>query len=629
MSILRELKRRKVFRVAVVYAATAFVVLQAADLILPALFLPEWTYRLLVLLVLLGFPIALVLAWAFDITPEGVVRTESRGPGSEAGEPKPLPALLGRRSALVTAALVVLGLGLGAGWFLKPAPAVEPAALLPGDLPAPERSVAVLPFADLSEGSDQKWFADGLAEEILNRLARLGELRVSARNSSFRFEDRALDVREIGRQLAVANVVEGSVRRDGNRLRIGVQLIRTTDGFHLWSQSYDRHLDDVFAVQADIAENIARALDVVLDGERRGRMLATGTREPAAFLYYLRGRAEYEAAHALGLDTNDRLWEANVWFTRALEADPDFALARFYRHDAYLHALMGDVAVPARYRLSNGTLDGARLERLMHADLEGALARAGGTPLEPSLALVVNFTRGDWTRFAASVAAFDLEKAADGVEIADGGWLWFPMMIVRAVDPSRELTRWALERNPLDAGLWAQAADVELHAGNLSEAKRLLTRATEVGAEHRYVDEVRLRLLIATGRAEEVLAVEAPRLAGTRLATVARAYALAELGRETEMRALLEDEEHVAALNATHCWLLARIGDQGAANACAAAFDAAPQGWVQLSRMIVYERSIPFDPESAPRFTAAFRASGAPPWPRTEPVPPATRPTAR
>jgi hypothetical protein len=203
------------------------------------------------------------------------------------------------------------------------------------------------------------------------------------------------------------------------------------------------------------------------------------------------------------------------------------------------------------------------------------------------------------------------------------------MMIVRAVDPSRELTRWALERNPLDAGLWAQAADVELHAGNLSEAERLLTTATQVGAEHRYVDEVRLRLLIATGRAEEVLAVEVPRLAGTRLATLARAYALAELGRETEVRALLEDEEHVAALNATHCWLLARIGDQGAANACAAAFDAAPQGWVQLSRMIVYERSVPFDPESAPRFTAAFRASGAPPWPRTEPVPPATRPTAR
>jgi TolB-like protein len=621
--LLAELKRRKVFRVAAVYAATGFVVLQAVDLILPALLLPEWTYRMLVLLVLFGFPVALTLAWAFDITPEGVRRTEPQpGEAAPAEAAEPLPALLGRRTALVSGALVVLGIGLGAGWFLKPAAVAAPESFLPATPAMADKSIAVLPFADLSESGDQKWFADGLAEEILNHLARLGELRVSARNSSFRFEDRAVDVREISRQLGVANVVEGSVRRDGDRLRIGVQLVRAADGFHLWSQSYDRHLQDVFAVQADIAENIARALDVVLDEERRGRMLATGTREPAAFLYYLRGRAEYEAAHQLGLETNDRLWEANAWFDRALEIDPDYALTRFYHHDAYSHALMGDIAVPPRYRLPDGAVDGARLERIMRADLEGALASARGTSLETSLALFVNFSRGDWTRLASAVAAFDLEKAAEGVEIVDGGWLWFPMMVVLGLEPSRELVRWTLERDPLDGGTWAQAADIELHAGNAAEAERLLAAAAEIGLTHRYLDEARMRLLVATGRSEEVLNVEVPRLRGTRLEALARARGLAELGRVEEARTILEDEDHAGFLGETRCWLLARIGDQDAANACAAAIDASPRGWVQFSRMIVENGSIPFDPEAAPRFTALYRASGAPPWPRTEAVTP-------
>jgi TolB-like protein len=600
------------------------VVLQAADLVLPRLGVPEWAMSLIVVLLLLGFPVALVLAWALELTPQGV-RVTAAAPLGGTGDTAPVPSLLGRRTLLVAGLLVAAGLGLGAGLVLNPAPQSAPlAAGATGsdDVDAgAARSIAVLPFADLSESGDQKWFADGLAEEILNRLARLGELRVSARNSSFRFEDSALDVREIGRQLGVASVVEGSIRRDGDRLRIGVQLVRAADGFHLWSQSYDRHLDDVFAVQVDIAENIARALDVVLDEERRSRMLATGTRDPAAFLYYLRGRAEYEAAHQLGLETNDRMWEANTWFDRALELDPDYAIARFYHHDAYWHGLVGDIAVPQRYRLPDGTVDQARLDQLMRADLDAALESARGTSFEPGLALMVNFTRGEWARLASAVARFGREQAADAVEIVDGGFLWFPMMIVRAFEPARELVRWALERTPLDGGLWSEASHIELHLGNVPEAERLFAAATEVGTEHRYIDEVRVHLLIAAGRAEEVLAVEVPRLAGTRRAVWAETYALAELGRVAAARAILEDEETFPLLHEGRCWLLARIGEQEEANACVRAIDASPLGWVQLSRMIVNGGSVPFDPEAAPRFTALYRASGAPPWPRTQPVP--------
>jgi adenylate cyclase len=600
MMLWTRLKDRKLVQWGLAYLAGAWVLLQLVTLLGNTYAWPAGLLRALPVLLAVGFLAALVVAWYHG----------------EQGRQR----VSGTELLMLGALLLIAGVGVAwVGGGVQRSVAV-PEASGSADLVVDPKSLAVLPFADRSEAGDQKWFADGLTEEILNSLARLGEMRVSARNSSFQFEERAVDAREIGRQLGVANVVEGSVRRDGDRLRIGVQLVRAADGFHIWSQSYDRHLDDVFAVQADIAENITRALDVVLDDERRSRMLATGTREPPAFLHYLRGRAEYEAAHQHGLDTNDRLWEASAWFERALEVDPDYALARFYHHDAYWHALVGDIAVPPHYRLPDGTVDIARIERLLHADLEGALAIARGTPLERSMALYVYFTRGDWARLASAAEAFDLEKAAEGVEIIDGGWLWFPIMIVRGLDRSRDLVGWALERDPLNAGTWSQAADVELHAGNAAEAERLLAVAAGKGLTHRYLDDSRVRLLIATGRAEEVLTVEASRLGGGRLEVLARVRALAELGRVEEARRILEDEDHAEALQENRCWLLARIGDQDAANTCVAAIDASPQGWGQLSRMIVAGGSVPFEPEAAPRFTALYRASAAPPWPRTQPV---------
>jgi TolB-like protein len=625
MSLVTELKRRKVFRVAVVYAATGFVVLQAADLTLPRLGVPDWGMSLIVVLLLAGFAVALVLAWVLELTPDGV-RVTAPSPAVAAGDDAPVPSLLGRRTLVATAILVAVGIGLGAGLFLgtsptPPPPALEAEAGAASSPAAADRSIAVLPFDDLSPARDQEWFSDGLTEEILNSLARLGEIRVSARNSSFQFKNRAVDVREVGRQLGVANVLEGSVRRAGDQLRITAQLIRAEDGFHLWSQAYDRHLDDVFAVQLDIAENIARVLDIFLDGARRERMVASGTRDPTAFLHYLRGRAEYEAAHQLGLDTNDRLWDANAWFDRALEVDPHYAIARFYHKDAYYHALVGDITVPHEYLRPDGSPDIVRLERLMRADLDQALASAAGTSLSRGLALYAKHIRGEWDGLAAAVAAFDPAAAVTGDEILDGGYMWDVAMIVRQFNLMREIHRGRLQRDRLDAVLWSEMVDLELFTGNVAAAERQLARATELGLEHRYLDRSRVRVLIATGRAEEVLGTMLPRFdEATEFYWWAAARGHAELGNIEAARAILHREDLALILKQGRCWLLARIGDQPEANACAAAFDARPLGWVGLTRAIIEGGSVPFDLEATPRFAALYRASGAPAWPRTEPV---------
>ena len=616
MSFLAELKRRRVVRVALVYGAVAFAVLQAADLIVPRLQLPDWTVTLVLVLALLGFPIALVLAWALEVTPEGIRKTTSAPDRTAA----PSPSLLGRRTLLLVAGLVVLGVGLGAGWFLKPAADAPPAASVASPATENAKSIAVLPFEDLSAAGDQEWFSDGLTEEILNSLARLGELRVTARNSSFQFKGQAVDVREVGRKLGVANILEGSVRRSDDELRITAQLIRASDGFHLWSQTYNRGLDDVFAVQLDIAENIARVLDVYLDDERRARMVASGTRHPEAFVHYLRGLAEYNTAHQLGLGTNDRLWQANVWFERALAVDSAYVTARFFHHDAFHHALLQDITVPAEFKGADGQPDRSRLERLLRADLDRAMADAGDTPLGRSLGLVRHYARGDWGRLSAAIAAFDERALAEELEISGSGWLWFPLMIARAEAQVVQLARRRLERDPLDVTAWSDVIELELLHGRVEEAQRQADRAAELGIEHRYLDEAHVKLMIATGRARELLAEYELRQDSGGIAPWATAMAHAALGDSAAARTVLERDGVAAWRSERRCWILALIGDQPGANACARAIDAGPQGWVRLARGIVDHGSIAFDPDAAPGFTARYAALGASPWPRTRPV---------
>jgi adenylate cyclase len=306
---LAELKRRKVFRVAAVYGATAFVVLQGADLVFPHLGLPRWTVTLVVVLGLLGLPVALALAWAFDATPDGV-RRETSATREE------LAAIIAqprrRRWPAGVAALAGIALLAGGAWW----------TLAGGSRPVTYDSIAVLPFVNLSGDAADDYFGDGLAEELLNALSAIDGLKVAARTSAFAFKGTNTDVRTIGDTLRVAAVLEGSVRRTSDRLRISAQLIDARSGYRLWSASYDRPLTDMFAIQDAIAAEIVNALSVRLTGATRDDGLYRGgTTDVEAYDLYLLGRQKW-ATRQMAL-----LHEAVAHFEQAIARDSSFALA--------------------------------------------------------------------------------------------------------------------------------------------------------------------------------------------------------------------------------------------------------------------------------------------------------------
>ena len=294
---LAELKRRKVFRVAAVYLVVAWLLVQVAGTTFEPMGLPPWTLKLVITLAALGFPLACALAWAFDVTTKGIERT----PDLTAASPA-VPAVLEP----------------------KLPPAVESSSAA---AEAPD-SVAILPFVDMSPGHDQEYFCDGIAEEIINSLCCIRDLRIASRTSSFQFKGRAADVREIGRALGVGAVLEGSVRKAGERVRITAQLVSSADGYHLWSESYDRDLSDVFAIQTEIAQKLVGALRVSLSRQERELIQRRGTNNAEAYDLYLRGQAHLRD----GTDTE--MNPAVEFFREAIRRDERFAQA----HAGIAHA---------------------------------------------------------------------------------------------------------------------------------------------------------------------------------------------------------------------------------------------------------------------------------------------------
>ena len=305
--LFAELKRRNVFRVAAVYGATAFVTIEATDLVFPRIPLPEWTIALVVWLALLGFPLAVALAWAYEKTPEGLKATDPAATAELDAIVRQPPR--SRWSAGIAALVGVALLTLGAWWTL--------ARTGPG-VPTYD-SIAVLPFANLSGDPDNQYFSDGLADELINALAGVADLKVAGRTSSFSLRDQSLDLRTIGDTLGVEAVLEGSVRRSEDRVRITAQLIDAQTGFHLWSEEYDRDITDIFLVQEDLAESIVRALIPRLGGDAE-ELYRGGTSDVQAYDLYLAGRLKWYTRR-LRL-----LWEAVDDFEAAVERDPEFAL---------------------------------------------------------------------------------------------------------------------------------------------------------------------------------------------------------------------------------------------------------------------------------------------------------------
>ncbi len=303
-----ELKRRKVFRTMALYGAAGFGVLQGVDVLVAALRLPEALVTVVALAVLAGFPLALVLAWSFRVSPEGLERTRDASEG-EIEEIVAEPAA--RRWPSGVAALLGLALFVAGAWLV----------LFRGESPV-DASVAVLPFADMSPNRDQEYFADGVAEEILNALVRVPDMRVASRTSAFAYKGATKDLREIGHELGVGAILEGSVRQDSGRVRVTAQLIDVRTGFHIWSETFTREQRDIFAIQDEIARSIARALRVsLLPARAEAAMVEPVTASMDAYDEYLRGRFE------LHRRTPESLLAAVDHFDRAVQLDEAFAPA--------------------------------------------------------------------------------------------------------------------------------------------------------------------------------------------------------------------------------------------------------------------------------------------------------------
>ena len=275
MSLFAELKRRNVVRVGVAYAVISWVIAQIAEFAFENFGAPDWVLKTVVVLLLLGLPLALFFAWAYEITPEGVKREK------DVDRSKSITHVTGRKLDFA----IIGALGVALIYFIWERQTIEPsvdsaepavaaqAEALPSSGPDPH-SIAVLPFVNMSSDKEQEWFSDGLTEEILNALARTPDLLVAARTSSFKFKNSSEDIPTIARSLGVAHVLEGSVRRDRDHLRVTAQLIRASDGFHLWSQNYDRNPEDVISLQEEVAIEIATALETAMDPEALAKMVS-------------------------------------------------------------------------------------------------------------------------------------------------------------------------------------------------------------------------------------------------------------------------------------------------------------------------------------------------------------------
>ena len=474
--VLAELKRRRVFRVMVGYGIFAFAVLQVAEPVMHGAHMPEWVLTAVLLALAAGFPVSLLLAWLFDLTGQGVQRTPSAsGPGA-------VSFSRGRLAALLVA-VGTLAATPGVAWHLwKQSGERGRGASITGAMP----SIAVLPFADMSPGKDQEYFADGMAEEVLDKLVQIRGLKVIGRTSSFSFKGKGDDLRAIGQKLGAGHVLEGSVRKSGSRVRITAQLIETADGSHLWSETFDRELTDVFAVQNEIARAVVDALRVKL---LPGQALPTVEYKPAsaeAYQAYLLGK---HFANGFSRESQSRSVAA---LQKAVELDPAFPPAW---------------AALARARLTAGVLgaipwDEARRASL--ADANRAVELAPDLPEALAARSRARLAEWEWKGAKADVTrALDRGPEDPQAISAMASYLYWTGRHPEQVAWSRRL----VEKEPLDGSAWNGLGVASWFAGRFDEADRAFARAIEVDPENAFAPANRAAALVNAGRAAEALAL--------------------------------------------------------------------------------------------------------------------------
>lgn len=468
MSFWGELRRRNVVKVAIAYGVVGWLLVQVADAFFPALQLPAWTITLVAALVILGFPIALLLSWAFELTPQGIVRTpEAPAVPTEvapATEPKSPPGAPPTRVET------------------PPQPvAADPAFLA--------NSIAVLPLENLSPDPDNAFFAAGLHEEILNQLAKLRRLNVISRTSVLQYAKDRPPIAEIAKNLNVQSVMEGSIRYAGNRIRATVQLIDSITGAHLWSETYERELHDIFAIESDIAINVARALEATMSPEEQRALEKVPTHSTEAYSLYLRLKPIRYSHLALALDLCDQ----------ALEIDPDFALAHMTKAALCANSIvsnLGQASLDEDERMS-------RFEEVARHHADRALE------LDPSLEgshvarALIDMYHWHWSR---ARAAYDrMSIYALNEQLGAQFYVWL-CAYQGDLGKATEIGRRAVQLSPNEWGVRWSLATVLDYAGELGAAREAQREAITLNPLVPVLHSWAAYIHIALGEKSEALA---------------------------------------------------------------------------------------------------------------------------
>jgi TolB-like protein/Flp pilus assembly protein TadD len=467
-SFFEELQRRKVYRVAAAYIVAAGFLIQIASAAFPAWELPNWSLRVVIVLLLIGFPVALVLAWAYDITPQGIQGTPTRGTHR-------------RRNLILLIALAVI-VSASAGFFLLPRAVRDKI----------DKSVAVLPFQNLSSDPDNAYFADGIQEEVLTRLTKIGDLKVISRTSTQGYKSEAGNLAEIAKQLGVGNILEGSVQKAGNQVRVNVHLINVQTGSQLWAETYDRKLSDIFSVETEIAKGIAESLQAKLTGREERALAAKPTNNPQAYDAYLRGLA-FEARSNY---SSDALFKAIEFYDLAVRLDPNFALAwgRLSFAHALLYSNRRDTTAARRDAAKEALEQAQKLQPntpetllftgyyqywLLH---DYGMAKAtfgrvskmlpGNSEVLYALAAIAR-SEGQWDE---SIAYWERGLALNPRNTALLTEVAFTYAALRQFPKAEKLYDRALDIFPNELSLMALKASIYQAEGNLQEAARLLVQ---------------------------------------------------------------------------------------------------------------------------------------------------------
>ncbi len=509
-SFLRELRRRNVYRAGAAYAVFGWLVVQVATQVLPLFDVSPLALRVIVLLIIAGFPFVMILSWVYEVTPAGIVRTDEVAPTES------ITRETARRLNLVIIGVLVLAvLFLVAQRYLIPQRANAPVAAVP------DKSIAVLPFENLSEDKANAFFAQGIQDEILTRLAKIGALKVISRTSTQKYASSPDNLPEIARQLGVAHILEGSVQRNGDAVHINVQLIRADTDEHLWAEVYNRKLDDIFAVEGEVAGAIATALNAKLSGAEKAAVSDRPTENIAALEAYLKGRALDDAGYSY-----DVAREQADAYAAAVKLDPEFALAwaQLSLTEGYLYfngidlsrftaesiKHSADRALQLAPDLSDAQLaQGSYLYRVLR-DYDGAAKAFGravsespGDKLALQLLGLVERRQGHWDRALVHLQqAATLDPRNAGLLVAIGGETYSNL---RRFDEEREWLDRALELEPNDVMARFYKALSYLLEGRLDDAARILDPLPATGIDPT-LGMARIYLRVMQNRNEDAIA---------------------------------------------------------------------------------------------------------------------------